>query len=122
MSPHARQLYLLLVLAADRRGSSFYGIRRCQQILGLSETELRQARLDLLHMELLASDGQTHQLLSLPAAQSAQTKPITPMTGASPAAVVQTTTEPPSAADGRHMPIPEDAREILRGIFGRDEF
>lgn len=122
MSPHARQLYLLLVLAADRRGSSFYGITRCQQILGLSETELRQARMDLLRMELLASDGQTHQLLSLPATQAVQTTPIAPRTGVIPPAVVQTTSEPPGEAGGRHMPIPEDVREILRGIFGRDQF
>ncbi len=122
MSPHARQLYLLLVLAADRRGSSFYGIRRSQQILGLSEAELRQARMELLHMELLASDGKTHQLLSLPAVQPVQTTPMTPTAGASPAAVIRTTTEPPSATGERHKSIPEDTREILRGIFGRDEF
>jgi len=122
MSPQARQLYLLLVLAADRRGSSFYGIRRSQQILGLSEAELRQARMELLHMELLASDGKTHQLLSLPAAQPVQTTPMTPMADASPAAAVRTTTEFPSAAGERRTPIPEDTRDILRGIFGRDEF
>ncbi|MEE8042326.1 MAG: hypothetical protein V3T15_05970 [Pseudomonadales bacterium] len=122
MSPRARQLYLLLVLAADRRGSSFYGIKRCQQILGLSETELRQARMDLLHMDLLASDGQTHQLLSLPAARSTQTQPIPPTADPSSTAVVHTATRPPSVASERHMSIPEDAREILRGIFGRDEF
>lgn len=122
MSPHARQLYLLLVLAADRHGSSFYGIRRCQQILGLSETDLRQARMELIHMEILASDGQTHQLLSLPAAQSAQTKPIPHTVDPSSTAVVHIATGPPSVAGERHMSIPEDAREILRGIFGRDEF
>jgi len=35
MSGPARQLYLLLALAADRRGLSFCGDRRIQQTLGL---------------------------------------------------------------------------------------
>lgn len=122
MSPHARQLYLLLVLAADRRGLSFYGIRRCQQILGLSETQLRHARMELIEMQLLASDGTTHQLLALPATHPVQPAPMMPTPGVRPAAGGRTTTEAPNAPGERHVSIPEDTREILRDIFGRDEF
>ncbi len=125
MSPHARQLYLLLVLAADRRGSSFYGIKRCQQILGLSGSELRQARLELIQMDLLASDGQTYQILSLPKTEPTNaTRAVSSGdSGVESQAARQTSDELDVAAPSQQRAaIPEETRKILCRIFGRDAF
>jgi len=66
MSPDERQLYLVLSLAADRQGISFYGDKRIARILGFNQQELELARHALMARELVAYDGATYQLLPLP--------------------------------------------------------
>jgi len=66
MSPEAAQLYLLLVLASDRQGLSFFGERRICDTLGLTSSKLQLARSQLQALDLVAFDGKTYQLLSLP--------------------------------------------------------
>lgn len=112
MSRPAKLLYLMLALAADRRGISFYGDRRIQNLLGLASADLQQARADLISLDLLAFDGQTFQLLSLPSDRPTAAPATTPL-------------PQPAAACGpsRHEPtaeIPAEARRVLRRILGRD--
>ena len=109
MSTPAKLLYFHLALAADRRGLSFWGDKRIQHLLGLTADELHQAREQLADLDLLAFDGQTYQILSLPA-------PAVPGPAPQPAATEDV--EPPS--DDRPAETPEDVRLILRRLLGRD--
>ena len=125
MSQPAKLLYLLLAMAADRQGLSFYGKRRIEQLLALGPTELARARQDLIDADLLAFDGRLYQLLSLPRhappclhgpaqaqpAGPAQSQPAGPAQAppagpvqARPAGPVQA--QPQSALDGQHDPLP----------------
>jgi hypothetical protein len=103
MSSSAKALYLHLALAADRCGLSFWGDRRIQETIGIDAAELQQAREQLIALDLLAFDGRTYQLLSLP-----EPRPPEPAYRAVPSQ--QTTT----------AEVPEDALYILRRILGRD--
>lgn len=60
------RLYLLLVLAADRDGLSFYSHRRLCAVLQMSPDAYLQARQALLRKDLIAADGARVQVLSLP--------------------------------------------------------
>ena len=62
------RLYLLLVLAADREGISFYSHRRLCCELELSADAYLVARNGLWRKDLIAIDGARVQVLSLPAA------------------------------------------------------
>jgi len=108
MSASAKALYLHLALAADRRGLSFWGDRRIQENVGLGTAELHQAREQLIDLDLLAFDGHTYQLLSLP-----DHRPHEPARKPVPSV---------KAEPGNHgtAEIPEEARRILRHILGRD--
>jgi hypothetical protein len=107
MSTSAKALYLHLALAADRCGLSFWGDRRIQETIGLDAAELHQAREQLIDLDLVAFDGHTYQLLSLPGPRSQLAR----------SAVSATKAETGDhATDG----IPEDARRALRRILGRD--
>jgi hypothetical protein len=66
ISPSARQLYLVLALAADRQGLSCFGDNRLQRVLDLADSDLEAARAELLRRDWIAFDGSTYQLLSLP--------------------------------------------------------
>jgi hypothetical protein len=66
LSHHALLLYFFLVLAADRRGLSFYGYDRICSLLGLVLDEYLQARDELIDEDLVAFDGRRFQVLSLP--------------------------------------------------------
>jgi hypothetical protein len=105
MSTSAKALYLHLALAADRCGLSFWSDRRMQQTLGLDALELQQARDQLIDLDLLAFDGRTYQLLSLP------DKPALEPEGLSASDQI------PTVATTK---IPQEARRILRHILGRD--
>lgn len=59
-------LYLLLVLAADRNGVSFYGYDRICTLLRLTLERYVEARNSLIRKDLLAFDGTRFQVLSLP--------------------------------------------------------
>lgn len=66
LSPAERELYFLLVLAADRNGLSFY---HYDSICGLLQMELEtylHARNALITRDLIAYDGTRFQVLSLP--------------------------------------------------------
>ncbi|MEE9497572.1 MAG: hypothetical protein V3V39_13665 [Desulfobacterales bacterium] len=63
-------LYLLLVLAADRLGLSFYSYDRICSILKLSVEQYVEARNGLLKKDLIAFDGTLFQVLQLPAKPS----------------------------------------------------
>ena len=108
MSTPAKLLYLHLALAADRRGLSFWGDRRIQQVVGLAADDLHQAREQLADLDLLAFDGHTYQLLSLP-------KPAVPGPAPQPAAA-----EDVASSEDCPAETPEDVRLILRRLLGRD--
>lgn len=59
-------LYVLLVLAADRRGISFYGGDAICSLCELSCDEYLVARNMLIAKDLIAYDGRRFQVLSLP--------------------------------------------------------
>lgn len=59
-------LYLFLVLASDRSGLSFYSYDKISTLLRISVDEFILARDGLMEKDLLAFDGRTFQVLSLP--------------------------------------------------------
>ncbi|MFC1610638.1 hypothetical protein ACFL6C_06755 [Myxococcota bacterium] len=59
-------LYLLLVLAGDRQGLSFYHYDRLCSLLGLSVERYLRARNSLIQKDLIAFDGTSFQVLELP--------------------------------------------------------
>jgi hypothetical protein len=59
-------LYLLLVIAADRRGVSFYGNDALCSLCRLSPDDYLAARNALIAKDLIAYDGRRFQVLSLP--------------------------------------------------------
>jgi hypothetical protein len=121
MSSAARQLYLLLALAADRRGLSYYGDRRIQSVLQLGSHELRSARDELTALDLVAFEAGIYQLLSLPT-----TRPECPTpTSSQPS---QATPAPPDATSERTasptqpspLHVSDETRQLLRRTFGHD--
>lgn len=122
MSPNARQLYLFLALAADRSGLSFYSDARITKTLGFTQAELDTARTELLHRDLLARDGQDHQLLSL---RDGSSSVATPTSGPTPMDSVlsrRAPQDPHAAAASPASKMPVEVRETLRAIFGDDAF
>jgi hypothetical protein len=59
-------LYLLLVMASDRVGLSYYGYDKLCTLLSLPVDEYIVARNALIGKDLIAFDGQLFQVLSLP--------------------------------------------------------
>lgn len=59
-------LYLFLVLVSDRSGLSFYRYDKISTLLRISVDEFILARDGLIEKDLLAFDGRTFQVLSLP--------------------------------------------------------
>lgn len=59
-------LYLLLVLAADRRGMSFYHYDTLCSLLQMPRERYVWARDSLVHRDLIAFDGVCFQVLELP--------------------------------------------------------
>lgn len=66
-------LYVLLVLAADRNGISFYAYDRICSVLELRLDDYIAARNALIEKNLVAFDGRRFQVLSLP---SKPTQPL----------------------------------------------
>jgi len=60
-------LYIFLVLAADRRGLSFYSDDRICSLLQLGVEQYIEARHGLIKKDLIAFDGTFFQVLELPA-------------------------------------------------------
>lgn len=63
---HELLLYVFLVLAADRRGLSYYSYDRILSLLKLSVDEYIVSRDRLIDADLIAFNGQLFQVLSLP--------------------------------------------------------
>jgi hypothetical protein len=59
-------LYLFLVLVADRHGLSFYSYDKMCTLLRITVDEFILARDGLIGKDLIAFDGRTFQVLSLP--------------------------------------------------------
>jgi hypothetical protein len=66
LTPDELLLYLLLVLAGDRQGVSFYGEEAIGALCRLSPVAYQVARQGLLDHDLIATDGRRFQVLSLP--------------------------------------------------------
>lgn len=67
VSREAIALYLLLVLAADSNGISFYGDRLIRHLLGFSQPDFENARGELVSAGLVAWEKPVYQLLELAA-------------------------------------------------------
>ena len=67
LSQHELLLYLLLILAADRYGLSFYSSNAICSLLGLTANQYINTRDSLIKNDLIAYDGTIFQVLSLPA-------------------------------------------------------
>jgi hypothetical protein len=67
LSPDELRLYVLLVLAADRHGLSFYHYDSLCSLLELPLESYLRARNALITKDLVAFDGTRFQVLSLPA-------------------------------------------------------
>lgn len=114
LSPHSTQLYLMLALAADRKGLSFWGDPRIQRSLGFTQATLHQARQELIEKDLLAYNGHHYQLLSLPKSPrepQPQTANRTPVKRP----------QPPESIPNREPPteMPEPVRQALRRLWGQ---
>jgi len=59
-------LYLFLLLVSDRSGLSFYRYDKISTLLRITVDEFILARDGLMEKDLLAFDGRTFQILSLP--------------------------------------------------------
>ena len=66
LSPAERELYLLLVLAGDRNGLSFYHYDSICALLQMELETYLQARNALITRDLISYDGTRFQVLSLP--------------------------------------------------------
>ena len=129
MSPMEKQLYLVLALAADRHGISFYGDKRIQRTLGCTREELAYARAALIARDLLAYDGTTYQLLRLPqdATRTANTSGEPSQRSATVSNTDQSAKPPdrpatsPTNQEPQHA-MPKSVRHALRDLFGRESF
>jgi hypothetical protein len=66
LAPDELRLYVLLVLAADRNGLSFYHYDSLCSLLEISLETYTRARNALIDKDLIAFDGTRFQVLSLP--------------------------------------------------------
>ena len=61
----ALALYLVLVSVADAQGLSYYGEASLARVLSLPAARLRQARADLIRLDLICYERPLYQVLSL---------------------------------------------------------
>jgi hypothetical protein len=66
LGPAERELYFLLLVAADRNGVSFYHYDSICSLLQMELETYLQARNALIERDLVAFDGMRFQVLSLP--------------------------------------------------------
>lgn len=83
LEPDELRLYLLFVLAGDRRGMSFYHYDSICALLELQLEDYLAARDGLLRQNLIAFDGTRTQVLALPTAPLPRQEPF-PTTDADP--------------------------------------
>jgi len=77
LTHHELLLYLFLILAADRRGLSYYGYDKICTLLRITVDEYLLARNALIDKELIAFDGYLYQVLSLPPEGNSPAAPLT---------------------------------------------
>lgn len=120
MSIPAKLLYTLLSLAADKHGISFYSNHSIIKILGITEAELVKAQQELITRDLLAFNGKIYQLLSLPHPEpDKKAQPAMTQTAES----IYSKAIPDSETRScQHQKIPEEARQILKQLFGKYRF
>jgi hypothetical protein len=113
LSTEGKLLYLVLALAADARGISFYSDERIQDILRIIPSALAKAQQELISQDLVAFNGKTYQLLSLP--DLVQEKSLRQS---------EFPREIPKKSDHSHQDsiIPDEAILSLRQIFGKHLF
>lgn len=75
LSHSERSLYLFLVLAGDREGTSFYAYDHICSALTMTLDEYIEVRNGLIAKDLIAFDGTRFQVLSLPAQPVIQVRP-----------------------------------------------
>jgi len=75
LHPAERELYFLLVLAADRQGLSFYHYDSLCSLLQMELQTYLYARNALIERDLIAYDGTRFQVLSLPEQSGPNTTP-----------------------------------------------
>ena len=75
LRPAERELYFLLVLAADRQGLSFYHYDSLCSLLQMDLDTYLHARNALIARDLIAYDGTRFQVLSLPEQSGPNTTP-----------------------------------------------
>ena len=75
LRPAERELYFLLVLAADRQGLSFYHYDSLCSLLQMELQTYLYARNALIERDLIAYDGTRFQVLSLPEQSGPNTTP-----------------------------------------------
>lgn len=124
LSAEGRQLYFLLLLAADRNGMSFYSKPRLQQHLCFSLEQLDSAVSELLRLDFIAYQGGAFQVLSLspPAATQSPIQTISQrQPEPQPIRPAQNRDSPqmPHESSLDDMPYPEDVREIMLKLLGR---
>ncbi len=61
----ALALYVVLILAADEEGISYYGNRLLCSLLGVSMGRLESARENLIHADLIAWEAPLYQVLEI---------------------------------------------------------
>jgi hypothetical protein len=93
LAPDELRLYLLLVLAGDRRGLSYYHYDTLCSILELGLDDYITARNGLIETDLVAYDGTRFQVLALPHAPK------------------------PRAAKSFEPPVSDDGNEIRRSLL-----
>jgi hypothetical protein len=69
-------LYLLLVLAGDRRGMSYYHFETLCGLLRMPREQYIRARNGLIEQDLIAFDGTCFQVLELPAEPRSRPGPL----------------------------------------------
>lgn len=75
LKPAELRLYVLLVLAGDRRGVSYYSFEHLCSILEITLDDYLPTRNTLIDKDLIAFDGTRHQVLSLPSQPKFDAKP-----------------------------------------------
>ena len=100
--PPALALYLLLVIAADEQGLSYYSDGTAADLLSLSREGLKAARLELLQAGLIAYTAPYYQVLSLDSLEVGNRG-------------VLESVEPPPEAERTHQTL--SLSEALRKMF-----
>jgi hypothetical protein len=79
LSPRAAALYLFLVTVGDAQGLSYYGDKSITKYLSMDQSELEDARANLVRTELIAFKAPLYQVLALDRPQQVRQSSGTPL-------------------------------------------